>query len=288
MTFFSLILIAVPVDAKNILRIGRDVTISHDQQVGSVTAVGGQITVSGLVENNVVALGGSVVLTGEAVVRGNVVSIGGVVVRGNGAQIFGNITEVNSTNFLAAVSSVFYDETEEWTWLTDIIYFCFFALIVILSLLTALLFPRPLNAIIGSLAENKVKSFFWGLLSMMMIAPFLMLLVLSFIGIPLIPLVISIILLVFIFGFVAANALLGRFVLIKMFRHYQPSLTRDIMLGLILWWVIGWAPFDTGFIVKLLIIIAGFGGVLLAVFNRDDYRRRQNNPSAENNSLSVF
>jgi len=286
--FIALIFMAAPVDAQNIVRIGRDIHIFEGQQVGSVTVVGGQITVSGLVENNVVAIGGSVVLTGEAVVRGNVVSLGGVVVRGNGAQIFGNISEVNSANFLAAVSSAFYDESEAWSWLTDIIYFCFFALLFILSLITGLLFPRPLNTIISSITYNKAKSFFWGFLSVMMIAPFFMLLVLSFVGIPLIPLAFSLIMLVFVFGFIAANALLGRFILKKTFRHYQPSLTREIILGFMVWWVLGWVPFYTGLALKLIIVITGFGGVLLAVFNRNDYLRRQSHQDAENNNGSVF
>lgn len=266
--FFALIFLTAPVEAKNIVKIGRDINISEDQQVDSAITVGGQITVSGLVESNVVALGGSVVLTSDAVVRGNVVCVGGVVVRGNGAQIYGDITEVNSSNFLAAVSSAFYDDTDEWSWLTDIIYFCFFTLLFTLALLTAFLFPRPLNAIIFSIEKNKIKSFFWGIFGTLMIAPLFMLLALSFIGIPLIPLAFSIILLAFMFGFIAASALLGKFVLKNIFRYHQPSLARETMLGLILWWIIGWAPFYTGVIIKAAVITIGFGGVLLALFGR--------------------
>lgn len=268
LVFISLIFQTAPVDAKNIFKIGRDINISEDQQVDSAITVGGQITVSGLVEKNVVSIGGSVVLTSEAVVRGNVVCIGGVVVQGNGAQVYGNITEVNSSNFLAAASSAFYDETQEWSWLTDIIYFSFFAMLLTLALMMSFLFPRPLNAIIFSIEGNKAKSFFWGVFGTLMIAPFFMLLALSFIGIPLIPLAFSIILLAFIFGFIAASALLGKLILTKSFRHHQQSLTHETLLGLILWWVIGWAPFYMGMIIKAVVITIGFGGVLLTVFGR--------------------
>jgi hypothetical protein len=267
-------MMAAPVDAKNIVKIGRDVHISEDQQVNSAITVGGQITVSGLVENNIVAIGGSVVLTSNAVVRGNVVCIGGVIVRGNGAQVYGNITEVNSSNFLAAVSSAFYDDTDEWSWLTDMIYFSFFAMLFMLAMMLAFLFPRPLNAIICSIEGNKAKSFFCGILGTMMIAPFFMLLVLSFIGIPLIPLIFSIMLLAFIFGFVAVSALMGKFILTKAFRYHKQSLIRETLSGLILLWIIGWAPFYTGMIIKAVVITIGFGGVLLAVFGRGYNRQK--------------
>jgi hypothetical protein len=264
----------MPVDAKTIVKIGRDVDISEDQQATGVIAVGGQITVRGLVEKNVVAVGGSVVITGDAVVRGNVLCIGGVVVRGSGARIFGNVTEVNSANFLDAVSSAFYEEEEEWSWLTDIIYFCFFTFLLMLALMLTFLFPRPLNAIIDSVAAQKTKSFFWGILGALMIAPLFMLLALSFIGIPLIPLAFSLVLLAFIFGFLAMSALLGRFVLTNFFRHHKLSLMKEALLGMMLWWVIGWAPFYTGMMIKAAVITMGFGGVLVALIDRGRNRQK--------------
>ncbi len=84
-------LLAPSVDAKNIIKVGKDINIGKDQIVNDAVAIAGQITVSGLVENNVVTFGGSIVLTNAAVVRGNVICIGGVVVQGNGAQIYGDI-----------------------------------------------------------------------------------------------------------------------------------------------------------------------------------------------------
>lgn len=266
--FLSLMFSALTVDAQTIIKVGRDIHIAENQRVDRAITLGGQITVSGLVEHHVVSVGGSIVLTSDAVVRGNVICIGGIVVRGNGAQVYGNITEVNSSNFLAAVSSAFYDDTDEWLWLTDVIYFCFFIFLFTLALMMAFLFPRPLNAIIFSIEENKLKSFFWGIFGTLMIAPFFALLVLSFIGIPLIPLTFSMILLAFMFGFIAASALLGRFVLKNIFRYHQPSLARETLLGLILWWMMGWAPFYSGVIIKAAVITIGFGGVLLAIFKR--------------------
>jgi hypothetical protein len=222
-------------------------------------------------------VGGSVVLASTAVVRGDVICLGGVVVQGNGAQVYCNITEMNSSNISTALSSAFYGDMDAWSWLVDIIYFCFFAMIFTLALLMAILFPRPLNAIADSIHGNKAKSFFWGALTTLMIAPFFMLLVFSFIGIPLIPLAFAALVLAFMFGFIAVSALLGKFVLTKIFRRHKQSLIWETLLGLILWWFIGWIPFYLGMIIKTVVITIGFGGVFLALFN---HRYHHMTPSA--------
>jgi hypothetical protein len=264
----ALIFLTAPlVDAKNIIKIGKNINIGNDQRVNNAVAIAGQITVNGLVENNVVTVGGSIVLTNSAVVRGNVICIGGVVVQGNGAQVYGNITEVNSSNISAIVASAFYGDMDAWTWLVDIIYFCFFAMLLMLALLMAVLFPRPLNAIVNSIQGNKTKSFFWGALATLMIGPFFMLLVFSFIGIPLIPLAFAALLLAFMFGFIGVSALLGKFVFTKFFHRHKKSLIQETLLGLVLWWFIGWMPFYIGMIIKMVVITIGFGGVFLALFH---------------------
>ena len=254
-------------DAKNIIKIGKDINIGNDQRVNNAVAIAGQITVSGLVENDVVTVGGSIVLTNAAVVRGDVICIGGVVVQGNGAQIYGDITEVNSSNISTALSSAFYGDMDAWSWFVDIIYFCFFAMIFMLALLMAFLFPRPLNAIVDSIQGNKTKSFFWGALATLMITPFFMLLLFSFIGIPLIPLAFAAILLAFMFGFIGVSALLGKFVFTKIFHRQKKSLVKETLLGLVLLWVIGWLPFYIGMVIKTVVITIGLGGVFLAIFH---------------------
>jgi hypothetical protein len=260
-------LAAASVNAQNIIKVGKDINIGNDQKVNNAVAIAGQITVSGLVENNVVTVGGSIVLTNSAVVRGDVICIGGVVVQGNGAQVYGNITEMNSSNISTVVASAFHGDMDAWSWLVDIIKICFFAMIFTLALLMTILFPRPLNAIADSIQGNKTKSFFWGFLATLMIAPFFMLLVFSFIGIPLIPLAFAALLLAFMFGFIGVSALLGNFVLTKIFRRHRKSLTWETLLGLIPLWFIDWIPFYIGTIIKTIAVTIGFGGVFLSLFH---------------------
>ena len=96
----------VGAESSNVVKIGSDVTIEEGTKVHNVLAIGGQVTVDGVVENNIVALGGSVVLTRTAVVRGNVFALGGIIVRGRGAEVHGNVTEINADDISSAICHI--------------------------------------------------------------------------------------------------------------------------------------------------------------------------------------
>ena len=254
-------------EANNIIKIGGNVTIEAQQKVNNVVAAGGQITVNGLIENNVVAVGGSIVLTNKAVVRGNVVCIGGVIAKGNGSQVYGNITEINSSNISSTIASFLSGDGEGWPLILNFIYLCFFAIVLIVALLMAILIPRPLIAIANTIQNNKTKSFFWGFFATLLIPPFFFLLIISIIGIALIPLIFVALLLAFMLGFISVSALTGNFVLTKIFRKRKKSLVQETIVGLILLWSIGWLPY-AGWMVKVTAVTLGWGGVLLILFNR--------------------
>lgn len=264
------VFLASVAEAKNIFKIGGDVTVSSEQQVKSVFVVGGQVTVDGLVEKSVVAIFGSVILTSRAVVRGNVVAVGGIVAEGNGAQVFGDISEINSSNLAAAIESIFRGEMEGWSLLFNIISVCFFAIILTIALLVVLFVPHILNAITGAIEKNKTKSFLWGLLASLSIVPFFMLLAISIIGITLIPLAFTLIFLAFLLGYIAAGTLAGNFILVRIFRRQKKTMVGPTLLGLIVVWLIGWIPY-LGWIIKIVVLNIGLGGVLLAIF----YRKKQ-------------
>ncbi|MGV8078430.1 MAG: hypothetical protein AB2L22_00005, partial [Syntrophales bacterium] len=92
-------------ESATIFKLGSDVTVEAGTKVKRVIAIGGQVTVDGTVEKDVMAVGASVVLSKKAVVDGDVVSIGGTVVKGRGAEIRGSITEINGSNLGTFVSS---------------------------------------------------------------------------------------------------------------------------------------------------------------------------------------
>ena len=69
---------AVHAEATSVVKINDDVTIEENMKVRNVFVLRGQITISGTVEQSVVAIGGSIVLTRTAVVNGDVVALGGL------------------------------------------------------------------------------------------------------------------------------------------------------------------------------------------------------------------
>lgn len=266
-TLLLMIFMTAAVEAKSIIKIGSDVMIEAGQKVDSAIVVGGQVTVDGLVEKNVTAVVGSVILTRNALVRGNVTAVGGIVAQGNGSQVFGDITEINSSNLSAALASVFRGELEGWPLIINIISLCFFAIILIIGLLITILLPRPLIAVTSSIQINKTKSFFWGFLATLMTVPFFMLLAISIIGIALIPLAFTMMSLAFIVGFIATGTLVGNFIITKIFRGYKKSLVKETLVGLSLLWLMGWVPY-IGWIIKFIALTFGLGGVLMAIFDR--------------------
>jgi len=268
MAIAFILFLSWPVYAKNIFQAGRDVTIEEGQAVGNVVTVGGQITINGLVEQNVLAIAGSVVLTSKAVVRGNVIIVGGGMMNGPGANVFGDITVINASTLSSAISSALRGDMEGWSLILNVISLCFFAIIMIIALIMTLLIPRSLAAIANAIQTNKIKSFLWGVLATLLIVPFFMLLAISIIGIFLIPLAFSALLLAAIIGFIATGSLLGNFIITKIFPGYQKSLAKETLVGLSLLCLLGWIPFCIGMLIQVFAITFGLGGVLLALTRR--------------------
>ncbi len=169
----------------SIVKIGSDVTIEKGQKIHSVVAIGGQITVSGVVEKNVTAIGGSVVLTKTAVVKGNVVSLGGVIVMGRDARVDGSLTEINSSNLYETLTAALSTEWEGWSWIFAIISLSIFLVILVLALLIVALLPKPVRVISEAIRENTFKVVLCGLLGLVLIAPLALLLTISVVGIAL-------------------------------------------------------------------------------------------------------
>ncbi len=75
----------------DVVQIGEDIVIERGEHVlGHVFAMGGSVTVRGIVDDDVVAAGGDVILEEGAQVRGDAVSIGGNVEKAPGATILGS------------------------------------------------------------------------------------------------------------------------------------------------------------------------------------------------------
>jgi hypothetical protein len=254
-------------ELSNIIKIGSDVTVEEGRKVRNVIVVGGQITIDGFVENNVIAVGGSastIVLTKTAVVGGNVISIGGIVVRGRGAEVQGDVTEINSDEISVAITNALSDDWEGWSWIMAIVSLSIFICILLLTLLIVHFLPKPIRTISTAIKETPLKVILWGTVGLILIVPLAALLTFSVVGIVLIPLEITIVLCAVILGFIAVSQLIGEKMFLFFKRHDQ-TIARETIWGLIILWIIGWLPY-VGWMLKVFAIVLGLGGVLITRF----------------------
>jgi hypothetical protein len=255
---------AVHAEATSVVKINSDVTIEENMKVRNVFVLRGQITINGTVEQNVVAIGGSIVLTRTAVVNGDVVALGGIIVMGKGADVHGTLTEINSSNISAAISDLLSDDWEGWSWLFAIFSVVVFFAILILALLIVALIPKPIQVIAETIKTNTFKVSLSGLLGLLLIVPIAVLLTISVIGIVLIPLEMILVVSAALMGFIAVSQLVGRRVLM-LIKRTGGGVIRQTFWGLITLWLIGWIPY-VGWIIKVLAVVLGLGGVIMTRF----------------------
>jgi MFS family permease len=255
---------AVHAEATSVVKINNDVTIEENMKVQNVFVLRGQITINGTVEQNVVAIGGSIVLTRTAVVNGDVVALGGIIVMGKGADVHGTLTEINSSNISAAISDLLSDDWEGWSWLFAIFSVVVFFAILILALLIVALIPKPIQVIAETIKTNTFKVSLSGLLGLLLIVPIAVLLTISVIGIVLIPLEMILVVSAALLGFIAVSQLVGRRVLM-LIKRTGGGVIRQTFWGLITLWLIGWIPY-VGWIIKVLAVVLGLGGVIMTRF----------------------
>ncbi|MBA4397524.1 MAG: hypothetical protein C0394_09105 [Syntrophus sp. (in: bacteria)] len=255
---------AAQAETTNIVKINSDVVVEEGTKVRNVIVLGGQITVNGTVEQHIVAIGGSAVLTRTAVVGGDVVVLGGIIAVGNGADVRGTITEINSSNISDAISDLLSDNWEGWSWLFAIFSVVVFLATLIIAMLVAALIPKQILTISEGIALHTYRASITGLIGLLMIVPVALLLTVSVIGIVLIPLQIVVVACAAVFGFVAVAQILGQRVLVIAKRPDQ-SLVRQVFWGLLVLWIIGWIPY-IGWMMKVLAIVLGMGGVMITRF----------------------
>lgn len=259
----------VRAESSNVVKIGSDVTIEEGTKVHNVLSIGGQVTVDGVVENNIVAMGGSVVLTRTAVVGGDVFALGGIIVRGRGAEVHGNLTEINADDISAAIANALSEEWEGWSWIFAVISISIFLGVLLITILTIFLIPKPIRLISSAIKEKPYKVTAWGLAGLVLVVPLAVLLAVSVVGIVLIPLEMTIVLCAVLLGFIAVSQLVGRKLFTILKRHDQ-SMMRETIWGLIVLWLIGWIPY-VGWMVKMCAIVLGLGGVLLTRFGTNQH-----------------
>ena len=245
---------------QDILKFGTDVAIADGVHVSTVVAIGGDVRVNGTVDNDVVSIGGSIVLEKKARVNGNVISVGGTVIRKKGARVKDKIIETSPADISAMINSIPASQS------TDLFHvFKIFRLVgfIALALLIVALFPRQIGLVSLRIEVDPLKTFFWGVLGILLIVPVAVLLIISVAGIMLIPLEIAIVTCAFIFAYVAFSQLIGKKLAATLKKLNLPIII-ETCIGIGVLFCLSFIPV-IGALVVMIGNIVGFGSIIMTV-----------------------
>lgn len=252
--------------ADNIVRLNTDVVVGGGSTVDSAVSVGGSVRVDGTVRKDAVAVGGSVFLGPGSRVMGNVTSLGGTVVRQQGSQVDGDVTIVDSSHlpsFVTPDSGHWWDVRYGFPPVIGVFSFIGF---LVLALIVVAVAPGAIGSVSSTIEHGALKSFFLGVLGSASIFPVAFMLVISIIGIVLIPFEMLLVGLGFFVGYIAVAQLIGKKIFIAA-RYPNRPMVLETVVGTVALWLVNMVPF-LGWLVVVCAAVTGFGGVIASLFNR--------------------
>jgi len=250
--------------------IGQNVEVRQGEKLDELVIIGGTADIHGTVKS-LVAIGSQVHLFPTAKITGNMVALGSNVQKDKGAKVEAdqiNLTIPFPLPFDGIVGS--FGDFSFMSWpLAILLGFGWLLLMLGLAVLYTKLFPEIHRQTTENVTALLLESFGWGLLSMFLVFPLAFVLMLTIIGIPLIPLYFSLVGLFVFAGYVAACQFVGQKLPIKS----KPWGVMTLFLGMILLKVIGIIPI-LGCIVVLLAATTGFGGLVKVLTTKAKKRKR--------------
>lgn len=256
--------------------LGNDVTIKAGEAAHDVVVIGGTATIHGRITGELVVVLGQVHLGPEAEVRRDLTIVGGsleadplAVVKGNRVVIGANAAFPGNLAFRNWSSQGFttglmmarpFPHQYVWSWVAAGIAF-------LIYLVIAVLFPRQIQASVNAIEQKPANVFATGLLSFMLFGPALLLLVLTVVGIIVVPFAILAFIVAFFFGKVAVYRYAGQ----QLGSQLGSSLLQKPLVALaagVLLFCLVYAVPVVGLIAWGLVASLGVGAVLVAFFSR--------------------
>ncbi len=235
----------------------------------SVINFGGTIVIKGKVGDTVVGFGSKIILTSTAKVGGDVLSLGGSLDREPGSIIEGDTVYFGTSEEFAKFLKEGVVGIFGLSLLPLLIIFKLITLVIwfILAIILVAIFPKQI-----SFASQQARTSFWpvcgtGLLSIIIFTGliiFSVLLSFILIGIPVLLALIAIGIIIKIFGRVVVFHLLGDSIY-KAFRGKKPSALLAVVVGLVVFGLIGFIPI-IGSLVSFVLSIIGWGVVIRTKF----------------------
>ncbi|MFA5097802.1 MAG: hypothetical protein WC490_04150 [Candidatus Margulisiibacteriota bacterium] len=250
-------------NAPQIVKIGSNAVLAKGVLADSVTAVGGSATIAGEVINDVVAVGGSVILKPSARVHGNAVSIGGVVKREPGSKVAGSTTEVNMPHNLGIIVDTGSQVAPQLMFFaTALASLLAFLGVLALGVIVCILFPKRIGWTSVAIERHAWQTLGWGLAWWVLLLPITLLMLVSIIGIPVIAVLWLLYGLAVVLGYISVTQLIGKRLLAAFKRYNQPIVT-EVIWGVVLMALVNLIPV-LGQLVTAVICTMGLGAAWMS------------------------
>jgi hypothetical protein len=191
---------------------GQSLDIAADETIGKAVAIGGSVTVAGHVRQDAVAIGGSVTLLPGARVEGDAVAVGGTVSVDPGATLEGDNVSLGGT-IPTTIGSATRWAVGSGRGMRSMFGFASrltrAVLLYVIALLIAAAFPGALSRVRTYLVDRPGLSALGGLAIVLGFAPLCVLLAVTIVGIPLIPVAALALAALLLFGFTVSAGWLG-------------------------------------------------------------------------------
>ena len=282
-----------------VVRIGQSYTLKGGETARDVTVVFGDANIDGRVDRDVVVVLGSAHLAGTAVIDGSLVVVGGSVQAAEGARIRedlfvggggldapigfapgGHYVAIGST----ALGGTF---RELVPWLTHGLLFGrpivpwlpwvwgIAGMFFLLNLLLNVVFDAPVKAAAVTLRATPLSAFMTGLLVMLLAGPVCLLLMVSVIGIAVVPFVLCALLIATVLGKIAVARWIGMSVVHQNDPDTRSQSMRSFLIGSAIMCIAYMIPI-VGFVTWAMVGVFGLGASTLAFFSA--YRREHPRP----------
>ncbi len=255
-------------NSRDRIAVGHDIVIPINQTNHDVTAVGGNVTVDGTVEGDLIVVLGSVKLGPEARVRRDLIALGNLEVHPS-AEIKGERIQVELPLAIWEYPRQWFTKgllwgrplphQFAWAWVLVAISLLFYAVV-------AGLLPKPVGACADALQTRPATSFFLGLLVFVLLGPLLFLLTVSVVGVVGVPLVFCLLAALIILGKVTVYCAAGRRMLAQFGSKAAAWPVIALIPGALLFFICYMLPV-VGFVIWGLVTTVGLGAVVLAAVN---------------------
>ncbi len=269
-----------------IVKIGRAVDLKRGDTAETVVVIGGSATIHGEVHDALVVIGGNAEVDGQvgnevvdilgdlqvgrgAQIHGDAVAVGGKINVADGAKIWGQLQEIDlaGAGFLqirwlkswVAHCALWLRPLAPqvpWAWGIALGFFILYAII-------AVLFPRPVAACVEELNRRPATSFLMGLLTKLLVPLVIVILVVTGIGVVVVPFVLAALFLGGLLGKTAVLEWIGSAILRQSRRPHNPL--PALLLGAAVLTFLYMVPV-LGLVAFAVASLWGIGAVVMAAF----------------------